>query len=50
MTSAHLCHRHHAGTVREGRWSASPDFCYWDYPLIELAGLMMGVRSTWSTE
>ncbi len=34
---------HHAGTVREGRWSASPDFCYWDYPLIELEGLTMGI-------
>ncbi|MCR4412380.1 MAG: D-2-hydroxyacid dehydrogenase [Thermoguttaceae bacterium] len=34
---------HHAQTVREGRWSASPDFCYWDYPLIELASLTMGV-------
>ena len=27
---------HHAQTVREGRWAKSPDFCYWDYPLIEL--------------
>ncbi len=34
---------HHAQTVREGRWSASPDFCYWDYPLVELAGLTLGV-------
>ena len=34
---------HHAGTVREGRWSASADFSYWDYPLIELAGLTMGL-------
>jgi len=34
---------HHAQTVREGRWSASPDFCYWDYPLIELAGLTLGI-------
>jgi glycerate dehydrogenase len=34
---------HHARTVREGRWSRSPDFCYWDYPLIELAGLTIGV-------
>jgi len=40
-----LCHHvgHHAWTVREGRWSASEDFCYWDYPLIELAGLTMGL-------
>jgi glycerate dehydrogenase len=34
---------HHAQTVREGRWSRSPDFCYWDYPLIELDGLTMGI-------
>jgi glycerate dehydrogenase len=34
---------HHAQTVRDGRWSASPDFCYWDYPLIELDGLTMGI-------
>ena len=34
---------HHAQTVRDGRWTASVDFCYWDYPLIELAGLTMGI-------
>ena len=34
---------HHARTVREGRWTSCPDFCYWDYPLIELAGLKMGI-------
>lgn len=34
---------HHAQTVREGRWSKCPDFCYWDYPLIELAGLKLGI-------
>jgi glycerate dehydrogenase len=34
---------HHAGTVRDGRWSASPDFCYWDFLLIELAGLNLGI-------
>ena len=34
---------HHAETVRRGRWSASPDFTYWDGPLIELVGLTMGV-------
>ncbi len=33
----------HAETVRRGRWTASPDFCYWDYPLVELAGLTMGI-------
>jgi glycerate dehydrogenase len=34
---------HHAQTVREGRWTRSPDFCYWDYPLIELEGLTLGL-------
>jgi glycerate dehydrogenase len=34
---------HHAQTVRSGRWSKHPDFCYWDQPLIELSGLTMGV-------
>ncbi len=35
--------RDHAQTVRDGRWSGSRDFCYWDYPLIELEGLTLGV-------
>ena len=34
---------HHARTVREGRWSANPDFCYWDFPLQELDGLTLGL-------
>jgi len=34
---------HHGRTVREGQWAKSPDFCYWDYPLVELAGKIMGV-------
>lgn len=34
---------HHAQTVRDGRWARSQDFCYWDYPLIELEGLTMGI-------
>jgi glycerate dehydrogenase len=34
---------HHARTVREGRWTHSTDFCYWDFPLIELDGLTLGV-------
>jgi glycerate dehydrogenase len=40
-----LCHRvgHHAATAREGRWSDSMDFCYWDSPLTELAGLTLGI-------
>lgn len=34
---------HHARSVREGRWTSSADFCYWDYPLIELRDLTLGV-------
>jgi glycerate dehydrogenase len=34
---------HHAFTVRKGRWSRTPDFCYWLHPLVELDGLTMGV-------
>ena len=34
---------HHAQTVREGRWNQSLDFCYWDRPLVELAGLKLGI-------
>jgi len=48
LVFAHLlrrCHHvaEHAQGVREGRWSASEDFCYWDYPLVELAGQTMGI-------
>lgn len=40
-----ICHHvgHHAATVREGRWAKCPDFCYWDFPLVELFGKTMGV-------
>lgn len=34
---------HHAETVRDGRWTRSSDFCYWDYPLVELSGKTMGI-------
>jgi glycerate dehydrogenase len=34
---------HHAQTVRDGRWSESKDFCYWDFPLVELEGLTLGL-------
>lgn len=34
---------HHSQTVRDGKWSESKDFCYWDYPLVELEGLTLGV-------
>jgi glycerate dehydrogenase len=32
-----------AAGVRAGRWSAGPDFAYWDGTLTELAGLTLGV-------
>ena len=40
-----ICHHigHHSDTVHAGKWTNSPDFCYWDYPLIELAGKTMGI-------
>jgi glycerate dehydrogenase len=40
-----LCHHvgMHAGAVREGEWSSSPDWCFWRAPLIELAGKTMGI-------
>lgn len=34
---------HHSRAVREGRWSASKDFCFWDGSLLELSGLTLGV-------
>jgi glycerate dehydrogenase len=34
---------HHSETVREGRWSRSADFCYWDYPLVNLSGKTIGI-------
>lgn len=33
----------HAQTVRDGRWIDCPDFCYWDFPLVELASLNFGI-------
>lgn len=34
---------HHSRAVHEGRWESCRDFCFWDYPLIELAGKTMGI-------
>lgn len=33
----------HSDSVMEGKWSRSPDFCFWDYPLVELAGKTIGI-------
>ncbi|WP_213581898.1 D-2-hydroxyacid dehydrogenase [Paenibacillus sp. J2TS4] len=40
-----LCHHagRHSDTVKSGKWAASQDFCYWETPLIELAGKTMGI-------
>ena len=40
-----ICHHvgHHDKAVDEGRWENNPDWCFWDYPLIELDGKVMGI-------
>lgn len=40
-----LAHRtgHHAQTVRDGKWTHCGEWCYWDFPLVELDGLTMGI-------
>ena len=40
-----LCHQtgHHSDTVKAGRWANQPYYCYWDSPLIDLAGKTMGI-------
>jgi len=40
-----ICHHvgAHSQAVKEGRWSSCPDWCFWDYPLIELSGKTMGI-------
>lgn len=40
-----ICHHigHHDKTVHEGKWAENADWCYWDYPLIELEGKTMGI-------
>lgn len=34
---------HHDRVVHEGKWSACPNFCFWDTPQMELAGKTIGV-------
>ena len=48
MAIAHLLNitqriGHYANEVHNGVWSAQPDFCYWNTPLVELAGKKMGI-------
>lgn len=39
------CHHvgHHSDAVKQGRWTNSKDFCFWDYPLTELKGKTLGL-------
>ncbi len=40
-----MCHHvgAHDAAVKNGEWVSNPDWCFWKYPLIELAGKTMGV-------
>lgn len=40
-----ICHHigHHDHAVHKGAWENCQDFCFWDYPLIELAEKTMGI-------
>ncbi|MBC5689864.1 D-2-hydroxyacid dehydrogenase [Mediterraneibacter sp. NSJ-55] len=40
-----ICHHigHHDRAVHTGRWEKNLDWCFWDYPLIELAGKTIGI-------
>jgi len=40
-----ICHRigHHDQAVKSKKWQNSPDFCFWDYPLIRLTGKTIGM-------
>ena len=40
-----ICHHigHHNESVHAGNWVTNPDWCYWDYPLIELEGKTIGI-------
>lgn len=33
----------HSAAIHQGKWAAASDWCYWDSPLVELAGLTMGI-------
>ncbi|WP_321332187.1 D-2-hydroxyacid dehydrogenase [uncultured Bacteroides sp.] len=48
MVFAHLLNiaqqvQHHSDEVRKGKWTKSPDFCFWDTPLIELCEKKIGL-------
>lgn len=48
MVFAHILNitqqvRHYSNETRQGRWSSSEDFCFYDTPLIELLGKKIGI-------
>lgn len=48
MVFAHILHftnhvAEHSTSVRKGNWCTSKDFCYWETPLMELAGKTIGI-------
>lgn len=48
LTIAHLlelCHHvgAHSEACHNGQWANSPDFCFWNYPMMELDGKIMGI-------
>lgn len=40
-----ICHHvaYHSDAVHQGKWENCADWCFWDYPLIELAGKTLGI-------
>ena len=40
-----ICHHigHHDASVHAGNWASNQDWCYWDYPLIELENKTIGI-------
>ena len=40
-----VCHHvaEHSDAVKRGEWSDNEDWCFWKYPLMELAGKTMGI-------
>jgi len=40
-----ICHRigHHDRAVHAGKWENCGDWCFWDYPLMELSGKTLGI-------
>jgi glycerate dehydrogenase len=40
-----LCHHigEHSRAVFNGDWGSNPDFCFWNYPLVELSGKILGI-------